>query len=120
MAEATKQKSRVWLWVGAAVLLVVVFFVARAMTRDRMPVHAAVASRAELFSTVPTNGLVEPVRNYEFHSPLATSVRAIYVEQGDHVKAGQLLLQLDDVNARARVASAESGLRSAEATWEAR
>jgi len=119
MAEATKQKSRVWLWVGAAVLLVVVFFVARAMTRDRMPVHAAVASRAELFSTVPTNGLVEPVRNYEFHSPLATSVRAIYVEQGDHVKAGQLLLQLDDVNARARVASAESGLRSAEATWEA-
>jgi HlyD family secretion protein len=119
MAEATKQKSRVWLWVGAAVLLVVVFFVARAMTRDRMPVHAAVASRAELFTTVPTNGLVEPVRNYEFHSPLATSVRAIYVEQGDHVKAGQLLLQLDDVNARARVASAESGLRSAEATWEA-
>jgi HlyD family secretion protein len=89
------------------------------MTRDRMPVHAATATRGELFSTVPTNGLVEPVKNYEFHSPIATVIRDVYVQQGDHVKAGQLLMQLDDVNARARVATAESALRSAEATYEA-
>jgi HlyD family secretion protein len=119
MAEASTQKSRVWLWIGALVLLVIVFFVARNMTRDRMPVHAASASRTMLSSTVPTNGLVEPVRNYEFHSPLATSVREILAQQGDHVKAGQLILRLDDINARARVATAESALRSAEATLEA-
>ena len=119
MAEANRQTSRVWLWIAAAVLLVIVFFVARSMTRDRMPVHVATAVRSELFSTVPTNGLVEPERNYEFHSPIATSVREIYVQQGDRVKAGQLLMQLDDVNARARVATAESALRSAEATYDA-
>jgi HlyD family secretion protein len=119
MAEASTQKSRVWLWIGAFVLLVVVFFVARNMTRDRTPVHAAAASRTMLSSTVPTNGLVEPVRNYEFHSPLATSVREVLVQQGDHVKAGQLIMRLDDINARARVATAESALRSAEATLEA-
>jgi HlyD family secretion protein len=119
MAEASTQKSRVWLWIGAFVLLVIVFFVARNMTRDRTPVHAAAATRNMLSSTVPTNGLVEPVRNYEFHSPLATSVREVAVQQGDHVKAGQLILQLDDINARARVATAESALRSAEATLEA-
>ena len=92
MAEANRQTSRVWLWIAAAVLLVIVFFVARSMTRDRMPVHVATAVRSELFSTVPTNGLVEPERNYEFHSPIATSVREIYVQQGDRVKAGQLLM----------------------------
>jgi len=119
MAEASTQKSRVWLWIGAFVLLVVVFFVARIMTRESTPVHAAAATRTMLSSTVPTNGLVEPVMNKEFHSPLATTVRAIYVQQGDHVKAGQLILQLDDVNARARVATAESALRAAEATLEA-
>jgi HlyD family secretion protein len=119
MAEANRQTSRLWLWIAAAVLLVVVFFVARGMTRDRMPVHVATAIRSELFSTVPTNGLVEPIKNYEFHSPLATSVREVYVQQGDHVKAGQLLMQMDDVAARARVATAESALRSAEATYEA-
>ncbi len=51
--------------------------------------------------------------NYEFHSPMATTVKAVYVQQGEGVTAGKLLLQLDDVEARARVASAESGVRSA-------
>jgi HlyD family secretion protein len=119
MAEEIKQKSRVWLWIGFLILLVVIFFVARGMTRDRMPIHTAVAIRAELSKTVPTNGLVEPVQNYEFRSPAATTVRAIYIQQGDHVKAGQLLMQLDDTNARARVATSESGLKSAEANLEA-
>jgi HlyD family secretion protein len=119
MAQANRQINRVWLWIGAVILLVVVFFVSRSLTRERIPVHAATVSRAELFSTIPTNGLVEPVKNYEYHSPLATSVREVYVQQGDHVQAGQLLMQLDDVNARARVAASESALRSAEATYEA-
>jgi len=118
MAVESKPKSRIWLWIGAAVLLVIVFFVARTMTRDRMPVHAAPAVRAELVSTVSTNGLVEPENNHEFHSPLATTIRSINVHQGDQVKPGQLLLQLDDINARARVAAAQSALRAAEATNE--
>lgn len=119
MAEESKQKSRIWLWAGAALVLVVVFFVARSLTRDQVPVRAATASRTELVNTVSTNGIVEPVRNYEFHSPLATSVKSILVQQGDHVKAGQVLMQLDDVAARARVASAESALRTALASNEA-
>ncbi|HEX4322018.1 MAG TPA: efflux RND transporter periplasmic adaptor subunit [Acidobacteriaceae bacterium] len=119
MAEAVAQKSRMWLWIGAAVLLVIVFFVARSMTRDRVQVHAAIASRTILSSTVPTNGLVEPVDNREFHSPTSATIKAIPVQQGDHVKAGQLIMQLDDVNARARVATAESALSSAEATLAA-
>ncbi len=84
-----------------------------------MPVHASSAVRAELVSTVSTNGLVEPVRNFPFYCPLATTVRSIAVQQGDHVRAGQTLMQLDDVTARARVATAESGLRGAEVNLEA-
>jgi len=119
MAEASTQKNRLWLWIGAGVLLIVVFFVVRSMAKERMPVHAASAMRTRMSSTVPTNGLVEPVRNYPFHSPMATTVRAIHVQQGDHVKTGQLIMELDDINARARVASAESALSSAQATLDA-
>ncbi|MFC5862955.1 efflux RND transporter periplasmic adaptor subunit [Acidicapsa dinghuensis] len=121
MAETTSRQitGRVWLWIGAAVLLVVIFFVARNMTRDRTPVHAATASRTELYSTVPTNGIVEPVENYEYHAPAATSVRVIYAQQGQAVKAGTVLMQLDDVSARARVATAESALAAAQATLDA-
>jgi len=119
MAEEKKSTWRTWFWRGSAVLLVVVFFVARTLTRDRIPVHAVGASRAELTSVVSTNGMVEPVRNIEFHSPLPTTVRAIYVRSGDQVEAGKLLMQLDDMSALARAATAESALRSAQAGMEA-
>ena len=118
MAEENKFNWRLWFWRGSAVLLVVIFFVARSMTRDKLAVRAASATRSDLVSTISTNGLVEPVTNYEFHAPLATTVREIYVKAGDHVAAGTLLMQLDDVTARARVASAESALRAAQASLE--
>jgi HlyD family secretion protein len=118
MAEEKTFNWRIWFWRGSAVLLVVIFFVARSMTRDKLSVRAAAASRTDLVSTISTNGIVEPVTNYEFHSPLPTAVREIYVRAGDHVNAGTLLMQLDDTSAKARVASAESALRAAQASLE--
>lgn len=119
MAEERKFNWRIWFWRGAAVLVVILFFVVRGLTRDQLPIKAATAERAELVSTVSTNGLVEPVRNYEYHSPIATTIKTVFVQQGQDVKAGTLLMQLDDVAARARVASAESGLKAAQASLEA-
>jgi HlyD family secretion protein len=43
----------------------------------------------------------------------------VYVQPGDQVAAGKLLLVLDDVQARARVATAESGVKAAQAALEA-
>jgi HlyD family secretion protein len=70
-------------------------------------------------STISTNGRVEPEMNYELHSPIATTVKAVYVQPGDQVAAGKLLMELDDVQARAREASAESGVKAAQAALEA-
>jgi HlyD family secretion protein len=119
MAEERKQSSRLWLWLGAAVIVVIVYFVARSFTRERIPVREARVGRQVLVNNISTNGRVEPVVNYPVSSPLATTVRAIYVQQGDQVPAGKLLLELDDVQARARVASAESGVKSAQAALDA-
>ena len=119
MANESKQMNRLWLWVGAAVVLVAVFFTVRTLTRDRVPVHAAPATRAPLVSTISTNGKVEPEANYEIHSPVSTTVKAVYVQPGDQVAAGKLLMTLDDMAARARTATAESGVKAAEAAVEA-
>jgi HlyD family secretion protein len=119
MAEARKQSGRLWLWVGAAVVVVAVFFVARSLFRDKLPVRVVQAEHEVLRSTVSTNGKVEPEANYQFYSPLATTVKAVYVQSGDTVPAGKLMIALDGVDARARVAAAESGVRSAQATLEA-
>lgn len=98
--------------------MVVVFFVVRSFTRERLEVHAFPAARQPLVSTISTNGRVEPEENFELHSPIATSVKAVYVQPGDVVAAGKLLIVLDDTLARARLASAESGVKAAQAALE--
>jgi HlyD family secretion protein len=119
MKQERKQLVRLWFWRISAVLLIVVFFAVRALTRDRLEVRAAAASDVQLVSTISTNGRVEPELNYELHSPIATTVKAVYVQPGDQVPAGKVLLVLDDVQARARQAAAESGVKAAQAMLEA-
>jgi HlyD family secretion protein len=79
----------------------------------------AAAADVQLVSTISTNGRVEPEANFQVHSPIATTVKAVYVQPGDQVAAGKVLLVLDDVEARAREATAESGVRAAQAALEA-
>ena len=119
MTQVSKKMDRRWLWLGAAAVLILVFFGIRSLTRDRLPVRVAQASHVPLASTVSTNGRVEPEMNYEIHSPLPTTVKVVYVQPGDSVPAGKLLMVLDGLQARARLAAAESGLKSAEAALEA-
>ena len=119
MNQDRKQTARLWFWRGSAVLLIVVFFVVRALTRDQLQVRVAAAADVQLVSTISTNGRVEPEMNFEVHSPIATTVKKVYVQPGDQVAAGKVLLVLDDVEARAREAAAESGVRTAQAALEA-
>lgn len=104
---------------GVVVVLIVVFFTARNLLRGKLAVRIAQATEGVLVNTVSTNGRVEPIMNYSFYSPLATTVKAVYVQPGDKVAAGKLLLQLDDVQARSEVARAESGVKAAQAALEA-
>ena len=119
MNQERKQTVRLWIWRGLAVLLIVVFFAVRALTRDQLQVRVAAAADVQLVSTISTNGRVEPEANFEVHSPIATTVKAVYVQPGDQVAADKVLLVLDDVEARAREATTESGVRAAQAALEA-
>jgi len=119
MVTERKQLSRRWLWLGLAIVLIAVYIVVRSLTRDRTAVHAAQVAQAPLESTIATNGRVEPEDNIEIHSPVSAAVRAVYVQPGDHVVAGKLLMQLDDIDARAKLATADSGVKSAQAALEA-
>jgi HlyD family secretion protein len=119
MVAARERLSRRWLWLGAAVVLIAVFFLARSLLRERLPVHIAQAEHQILVSTVSNNGKVEPEANYPFYSPLATTVKEVLVQPGDRVPAGKLMVVLNDVDARARVAAAEEAVRTAEVTLNA-
>lgn len=77
--------------------------------------------RGNIRSVVSTNGKVEPIQasSFEAHAPIATTVRRLLVKEGDHVKRGQLLLQLDDADVRAKAAAAEAQIKAAQSQQSA-
>jgi HlyD family secretion protein len=104
------------------VLVVVILVVAAVLiftgiNRRRVvtPVRAEKVVRQEIASVISTNGKIEPINSFEAHAPAPATVNKVLVAEGDHVKAGQLLVKLDDAEARSQAARALAQLRSAEA-----
>ncbi|HEY5030280.1 MAG TPA: efflux RND transporter periplasmic adaptor subunit [Candidatus Angelobacter sp.] len=107
---------------GTRVVLVVVLVVAAVLLftginrrRAGTPVRAEKVVRQEIASVISTNGKIEPTNSFEAHAPAPATVNKVLVAEGDHVKAGQLLVKLDDAEARSQAARALTQLRSAEA-----
>ena len=80
-----------------------------------MKVRAVAVQRGPIRSVVSTNGKIEPVQNFEAPAPVSTTVRRVLVKEGDHVRKGQLLLQLDDADVRAQAARAQAQVKAAQA-----
>src|SRR5712671_6209441 len=104
-----------WL-VWAAGVAVAVLLLASFMSRDdAIPVRAATVQRSTIRSVISTNGKVEPVQSFEAHAPVGTIVKRLLVKEGDRVKRGQLLAQLDSSEASSQAARALSQVRASEA-----
>lgn len=106
-------KGRAWLAVGgvvAALALIPIF------TRPGpLKVRTTTVERGPIRSLISTNGKVEPIQNFEAHSPAATTVKRLLVNEGDRVRQGQLLVQLDDAGLRSEAARAQARMKAAQA-----
>ncbi len=108
-------RNRWWIVAVATVVAVVLFAAFNSMSSGVIPVRAGRVVRGNIRSVISTNGKVEPLSNFEAHAPVATTVKRVLVKEGDHVKRGQLLLQLDDADARTNAAKAQAQLTGAQA-----
>jgi HlyD family secretion protein len=107
-------RKRWLLW--AAGIVVAVTLLASFMSRgDVVPVRVATVDRSTIRSIVSTNGKVEPLQSFESHAPVGTTVKKLLVKEGQHVKKGQLLAQLDDAEASSQAARAFAQVRAAQA-----
>jgi HlyD family secretion protein len=119
MAEERRNRiSSGTLWIIAGIALVLIFFGVRRLTREKLPLRVAESQVQDLIKTSSTNGRVEPQHIFEAHAPEAAIVKNVYVHVGEHVRAGELLVAMDDTSARARLASATTALHSAEAGYQ--
>src|ERR1700760_231669 len=119
MAETLNGRAKpIVLWSLAAVLLIIVFFAVRRLTREELPLRVAQATMQDLITTDSTNGKVEPQHNFEAHAPAPGTVERLYIRAGERVPKGKLLLSLDDADAVARSAGALATLRGAQANYQ--
>lgn len=108
-------RNRWLVWSLAIVAAVVLLAAFMSLRGDAVPVSAAVVVRSTIRSVISTNGKVEPAQNFEAHAPIATTVKRLLVKEGDHVKKGQLLVQLNDAEARDQLARALAQVKAAQA-----
>jgi HlyD family secretion protein len=118
--NSSGRQPRRW-WLTALVLLVAGIGLAAFVSHrdDPVTVRTAVVGQGSIRSLVSTNGKIEPVNNFEAHAPVATSVRRVLIKEGDAVKKGELLLVLDDADARAQAARAQTQLKAAQSDLSA-
>ena len=117
-----------WLWIGLAVI-VTLGLVAMAVLRGRSskvtPVQFARVRQENITSRVRAPGKIEPETQVKVSADVMGKIVQLPVKEGDPVKRGQLMLQLDDTQyragfnqARAALATARARVREAEATFK--
>ncbi|HEY3216627.1 MAG TPA: efflux RND transporter periplasmic adaptor subunit [Candidatus Eisenbacteria bacterium] len=121
-------KKKKWLWIGLGTLLVaalVVVNLVRSGNRKGVPVQLARVRLEDVTSRVRAPGKIEPKTQVKISADIMGKIVKLAVKEGDPVRKGQLMLQLDDTQyrssasqARAALATARARLREAEASWK--
>lgn len=106
---------RQWILWAAGLIIAVILLASFASRDDSLSIITATVSRGNIRSVISTNGKVEPINNFESHAPMGTTVKRVLVNEGDHVRKGQLLVELDDATARSQAAQALAQIRASEA-----
>lgn len=107
-------KRRTGWTVAASTIVAAAVLIPLLSRRAPLLVHATTVERGSIRSLISTNGKVEPIENFEAHAPIATTIKRLLVKEGDHVRRGQLLLQLDDADIRSQAAHAQAQLTAAQ------
>ncbi|HTK94447.1 MAG TPA: efflux RND transporter periplasmic adaptor subunit [Terriglobales bacterium] len=82
------------------------------------PSKLAKVEKGDLAKSVVATGKIEPITKVEIKSKASGIVKKLYVEYGDHVKAGQMLAELDREQIEAQVRESKAALDAAIADYE--
>ena len=121
MANGNGKQRRKIIWISAIIVVVCLLaaggvMAARSSGTKIDPTKLAKVERGDLVKSVVATGKVEPITKVEIKSKASGIVKKLYIEAGDHVKAGQVLADLDRVEMVAQVRQSEAQLQSSEAT----
>ena len=110
-----KTWKKILIGVGAILLLaVIVAFTVHQSSKNVVTVQTAKVQRQDLATVVSASGEVKPKTYVNIGANAVGKITHLFVREGDHVKRGQLLAQLENVQSSADVSANEASLQAAE------
>ncbi|MBI4913879.1 MAG: efflux RND transporter periplasmic adaptor subunit [Acidobacteria bacterium] len=104
--------------VGGGVAVLVLFSVAMASRGEKgQAVQVAKVDRQDLQAKVSANGKIQAVTKADISANLVGQVTRLAVREGDSVKKGQFLMEIDPRNARANSEAMEANMRAAQSDY---
>jgi HlyD family secretion protein len=114
-------KSRKRLYLGGAVVVLmggIAAVTSFGSNHTIDPSKLATVEKGDIARSVVATGKIEPLAKVEVKSKASGIVKQIFVDYGDRVKDGQVLVELDKEELEARVREARAMLLSSEAALE--
>ena len=78
-----KNGTLTWIIIVALILAVVVLAAFVSLHRSQVAIRIGHADRETITASIATNGKIEALDNFQAYAPTATTVKKIYVQQGD-------------------------------------
>src|SRR5262245_28004821 len=115
-------------WIAGAAGLAVVIVVAALLLRPHglieaqttEPVRTVKVTRGALEVTSAATGTFQPLEYVDVGAQLSGQLRAVIVQPGELVRRGQLIAEIDDATAKARMAQTQAALASVRAQLAAK
>lgn len=85
---------------------------------SRVPVEVATAAHAPINASYSGTAALDAEQEADVVAKASGVLLKLYVEEGDHVKAGQLLAQIDPSSASNQLAQSAAQLRKAQTTYD--
>ena len=114
-----KKKKKILIILGVVIVVAIIIVANMLKSGEKTyQVQAEKVERSDLTSVVTANGRIVPKTDVKISAYVPAKITKLPVEEGNVVKKGQLLVQLDDTEYRAAVNRSKAELTSARASME--
>src|SRR5437667_1543507 len=110
-----KPWKKIVIGIGALLLVVaIVGFTVHQSSKNVVTVQTGKAQHLDLATVVSASGEIRPKTYVNIGANAFGKITRLYVKEGDHVKKGQLLAQLENVQSSADVSATEASAQAAQ------
>ena len=104
---------------GIVVVVILIFIIASVLNKDKgKEVTIKIADKGNIISRVTASGVLRAKSQVDISSEMIGRIEKIHYQEGDYVKKGALLIELDDVTAEANQRLAAMQMKQAEQDME--